>query len=167
MVKKTTKLSVVKPNQSRTKSYQEMEEETKSWRITRQEAVKRVRSLRVELESYHDQIDAVPFDILNDGIPAPLDYSKRKWAVSVMEEFNPLIKGLFDRCDEAAQRHGVGEEMDFNAQLFDLKMHTAETGFQIGLLAGALFAGAPKETVDRFERGLLYTIHTDPRIVKD
>ena len=163
MTKKTT-LSVVKPNESEPRNW---DKETQSWRITRQEALKRVRSLRIELESYRDQIDAVPFDILADSIPAPLDHSERKWAVNVMEDFNPLIKGLFDRCDEAARRHGVNEEMDFNAQLFDLKMHLSETAFQIGLLAGALFAGAPKETVDRFERGLLYTVHMSPRIVKN
>jgi hypothetical protein len=64
-------------------------------------------------------------------------------------------------------RHGVDEEMDFNAQLFDLESHLSETAFRIGLLAGALFAGAPKETVDRFERGLLYTVHMDRRIVKE
>jgi hypothetical protein len=56
--------------------------------------------------------------------------------------------------------------MDYNAQLFDLKMHTAETGFYIGVLAGAMFSGASKETVDRFERGLLYALRSNTRVVK-
>jgi hypothetical protein len=64
MKRKIAKLSVVRPEtQVREKTYSDLEKETQTWRITRQEAVMRVRSLRIELESYRDQIDAVPFDI--------------------------------------------------------------------------------------------------------
>lgn len=161
--KRKAKLSIVKPNQSELRINKDWDKERETWRITRQEAAVRVRSLRTELQSYRDQIDAVPFDILADSIPRCLDHSKRKWAINVMEEFNPLIKRLYDRCDEAGKNI---EEMDFNAQLFDLKTEVAETAFSIGVLAGALFAGASSETVDRFERGLLYTIQMNPQLVK-
>lgn len=167
MAKKTT-LSVVKPiePQLRKKTRREWEEEKDTWKITRHEAAARVSALRIELESYRDQIDAVPFDILADDIPRCLDRSKREEAVNVMEQLNPLIKGLFDRCDEIAQRHGVSEEIDYNAELFELKLQLSDTAFQVGLLAGAMFAGASRETVDRFERGLLYTMQMNPQIVK-
>jgi hypothetical protein len=45
-------------------------------------------------------------------------------------------------------------------------MDTAETAFKIGMLAGAIFAGCSKEQVDRFERGMVFSLMSDNRLVK-
>ena len=166
MAKKTAKLTVVKNEQPPRRTSEDLKKEAKGWRITREEARARVHNLRMELENYRDQIDAVPFDILADSIPQSLDYSERRWAVDVMENFNPLIKGLFNRCDQEAKRYGADREIDFNGELFDLKLQLSETAFGVGILAGALFSGASPEAVERFERGLLYSVVMNPRIVR-
>ena len=121
-----------------------------------------------ELDSYREQLEAVPFDIPSGDacIPTCLDGASRKYIVELVEDLNPLIENIFESCDTVAKNHGAHEDMDYNAQLFDLKMHTAETGFYIGVLAGAMFSGASKETVDRFERGLLYALRSNGRVVK-
>ena len=165
MATKTTKLSVVKrpiKEEPQRRTPKDLEQEAQSWRITREQAKLRVNNLRLELENYRDQIDAVPFDILADAIPRSLDFSERRWATDVMEKFNPLIKGLFHRCDQEAERCGAS----INDDLFELKMQISETAFGIGLVAGALFSGASPEAVKRFERGLLYSVVMNPQIVK-
>ena len=68
--------------------------------------------------------------------------------------------------DGFAEQHGCGQSLDFNSKLFDLKMHTAETTFKIGVLAGAMFSGASDRDIDRLERGLAFSLTSDSRIVK-
>ena len=123
--------------------------------------------MRVELESYLAQLEAVPYDLPADDIPTCLDWSERKYIVNLIEELNPVMNAIFERCDTTAKAHGVNEELDYNSQLFDLKMMAGETGYYIGVLAGVMFAGASKDTVDRFERGLFYAMKSNNRVVKD
>jgi hypothetical protein len=161
------KLKIVEPEtRAPVRHIRDLEKEERAWRISHDEAARRVHNLRVELEDYRDQLDAAQFDILTDDMPRSMDYSARRWAVNVMEAFNPRIKGLFERCDAEAKRAGADQHIDFNAQLFSLKLELAETGFAIGLLAGALFAGARPETIDRFERGLLRSVRLNHQIVR-
>ena len=56
--------------------------------------------------------------------------------------------------------------MDFQSHLFDMKSQAAETAFRIGVLAGVIFAGRPKDEVDRFERGLAFELSFNPWICK-
>jgi len=130
------------------------------WNISRRELRQRVRSLRDELESYHAQIQAVPFDIPTGdfNIPDCLDGEKRKYHVELIEDFNPFIKGIFEMIDTVAKEHGCNEAIDFNAKLFSLKSECARTGFQIGVLAGVIFAAGSKDQVDKFERGLTFAL---------
>lgn len=154
----------------RMRDHDELEKEQKQWRITREEAGRRVAALRAELESNRDQVEAVPFDIPSGEAcePACLDGISRKHTVELVAALNPTIDGFFSRCDEVAKQCGAREVIDdYNSQLFNLKMCTAETGYQIGVLAGVIFSGASKETVDRFERGLLFALCSNRWIVKD
>jgi len=157
MKKKTANPAVVNKAETEPqhRTWADIEEEKKQWRITSREARSRVHDLRTELESYRDQIEAVPFDIASGDMNPPgcLDGAERQFALGLVENLNPVVDRLFQLCDSVAEKHGAREEMDFNQQLFELKMHAADTGFYIGVLAGAMFSGASKETVDRFERG--------------
>ena len=47
-----------------------------------------------------------------------------------------------------------------------MKSQAAETAFRIGVLAGVIFAGRPKDEVDRFERGLAFELSRNPWICK-
>jgi len=166
--RKTTNLSVVKPQtEVQRKSYEDLEKEAEAWRITRQEVRARVHALRTELEEYKSQIEGVPFDILADAIPRCLDNTRREDLNDLVTGLNPLIGGLFKRCDDVARRHGVDAEMDYNAQLFELEMQLSDTGYYIGILAGVIFAGCSKETIDRFEHGLGFALESKHGVVKD
>lgn len=147
------------------RDYEDLEAEQNRWRITREEAARRVAALRTELESYRAQIEALPFDIPVDDMPDCLDETPRKWLVDLVEDLAPVVEGLFKRCDTVAEQCGAYEVIDYNAELFSLKMRTAETGYCVGVLAGVMFSGASKETIDRFERGLLFAICSNRWIV--
>src|SRR5205823_3453572 len=124
------------------------------WLITPEEIADRVRNLRAELESFRNQIEAVPFDIPSGEAcePSCLDGFHRKWTHQLVEDLNPSVMGMFEMIDEYARKHGCAEVIDFNAKLWSLKDYVAETGFRIGVLAGVMFAGSSKDQVDRFER---------------
>ena len=66
-----------------------------------------------------------------------------------------------------AEQHGCEETMDYEDKMLMLKSAIAETGFKIGVLAGAIFAGCSKKTIDRFERGLTFALRADRNIVRD
>ena len=55
----------------------DLEQEREEWRITRQEALCRVHALRIELDSYREQLEAVPFDIPSG------DASRIAWMVAL------------------------------------------------------------------------------------
>lgn len=169
MKKKTATLTVVKDEQqarlARLKRYADLEIEERQWRITSQQVRDKVHTLRLELESCRQQLEAVPYD-LADEMPLCLQSSNRKDQSELSEELNPLITHLFERCDSVAQKYGVGAEMDYNAQLFALKQQLAETSFRVGLLAGVMFSGASNETIDRFERGLIYSLTANRQICR-
>jgi hypothetical protein len=170
MANKNTNLKLANADtEQRQKSRQvgeEWEEAEKRWRLSALEARDRVRNLRSELEHYRDQLEGVPFDIANDDLPESLDRCTRKYPAQLVEDINPLVGGLFAAIDAFAREHGTHEFLDFNAKLFELKLQTAETGFKIGVLAGVIFAGSPKEIIDRFERGLGFSLECHREIVR-
>jgi hypothetical protein len=146
---------------------QRWEKAEEEWKITSQEARHRVHVVRDELESYRDQIEALPFDILVDDTPYCLDI-KRKDAVEIIEEFTPFVRGIFEKIDDFVKELLPREHqsLDFNAKLFMLERQAIESGFQVGVLAGVIFAGCPKEQIDKFERGLAFAIASNRWIVK-
>lgn len=180
MAKKTTKLSVV---QTPTKSQEELEqarwhhdsdrwkELENQWRITPAEVRQRVLALRDELERYRLQLEGAAFGIASgDGCEPPsLDGGDRKFTLYLATDVNPIVAKLFEEIDRFAQQYGpaIYRAVDFNSKLFDLRDHSIETGFKIGLLAGVILSGAPKEVVDRYERGLAFAMQSDHRVVKD
>ena len=151
----------------RAQEYDRWENARKRWMLSPLEITKRVRALRAELEFYREQIEGVPFDIACGDFcsPTSLEY-ERQYTVALVEDFNPLVKGYFEMIDNFAKDHGCHELLDFNSKLFSLKLHSAETGFQIGLLAGVIFAGCSKEQVDKFERGLAFSLKSNRQVVK-
>ena len=173
-MKKQTKLAVapqpsaseLAKRQLESNRWNEAEERLK---ITRQEAGRRVSALRKELESYQAQIESLPFCIAsgNMGPPLALDCTDRKYTLQLVEELNPLVNGYVDMIDTYNQEHGTDDGFDFQSKLLALETHAAETGFEIGVLAGVIFSGASKHTIDRFERGLAFVLALNDRIVKD
>ena len=139
------------------------DEAEQGWRITAREMRQRVRTLRDELEAYQQQLEAMPFDIPTGDHETPrcLDGLKRKYHVQLVEQFNPLVPGLFDMIDDYAKKHGCHEHLDFNSKIYQLKSECFSAGFKIGVLAGAIFAGCPKEYIDRLERGLAFAVCRD------
>lgn len=163
----TVQLKVLKqPKDTRTPAqieHDRWQQAEESWKITRREMCQRVRVLRDELEAYGEQLEGVPFDIASGDMCTPnsLDSSSRKYLIELVEELDPRVNGAFEMIDDLAKKHGLHELLDFNAKLFGLKTSAAHTGFNIGVLAGVILAGCPKEQVDRFERGLSFDLTRD------
>lgn len=145
--------------------YDRWEKAQDSWRITVTEVRQKVAAIREELELEREQLEGVPFDLPRDEIPQSID-RKRKELIADLITVNPLIEGYFRMIDEYAKRHGCCEFLDFNAKLFALKCETAETGFKIGVLAGIVFAGCSKDQIDKFERGLTFSLISNAQLVK-
>jgi hypothetical protein len=118
----------------------------------------RVAALRTKLEAYRDQLDAAPFDILNDDEPRSLQ-QKRKFTIDLVENLNPLVAGLSKSIED--------DEPGLVDSLFDLKLWAAETGFKIGVLAGVILAGGDTQTITKFARGLAFDISCHPGLIKE
>ncbi len=170
---KTHKMSPVERVEAERQSkyseqYDRWKKAEEKWRITPREICQRVRVLRDELESYRAQLEGAPFDIPCGDYETPRSLEhERKYTVTLVEEFNPIVGKLLEMIDSYAKEHGTHEFLDFQSKLFTLKSQSAETGFQIGVLAGVIFAGCPKEVVDRFERGLMFSVESNAWLVKD
>ena len=70
--------------------------------------------------------------------------------IDLADAFDPCIKGRFEWIAESIP--------DWQDEIVNLKMETAETAFQIGVMAGAMFAGCSEREIDRLERGLIHAI---------
>jgi hypothetical protein len=155
MAKKTSNLKIVEQQTKaewqakyeREKVAKELKEEEESWRLTRPEITARVRALRAELDSFRAQLEGMPFDVVTSDIPVSVDYGDRPYPSELTEAFDPAIKGHYDRLEKATAH-------DLQDDLGALRWETAETSFQIGVLAGAMFSGASDREIDRLERGL-------------
>ena len=69
------------------------------------------------------------------------------------------MKTQFKTIDEYAQQHGTSD-------LKGCAIEIVEIAFKLGILAGAIFSDAPRESVDRFERGLAFDLSVTPRLSK-
>ena len=164
--KNTANLSVVNdPMREEWRAKRDANDETwdkaekKLW-ITNREMRQRSKALRAELELYREQIEAIPFDIASGGDCPPycLDTNTRRHVFQLVEDLNPIVEGLFHLINDFAEKHGTHKYLDFESRLDTLKDEAATTGFQIGVLAGIIFSGQPKDTVDKFERGLAFAM---------
>ncbi len=130
--------------------------EEENWKLTVAEARARVSALRHELETYRDQIDAAAVDILSGEMtPQSID-GERRWAVDVIQDVNPAVKGHLKRC----------RDQSLAGDAFQLMASTGETAFMVGTLWGAIVGGCSKETIDRLERGFVYALCANRETVK-
>jgi len=85
-------------------------------------------------------LEAVPFDIPSGdlSIPKCLDNSDPKYTLDLVDDWHTRVSGLFEMIDNYAKDHGCHDSLDFNAKLFSLKSHKAETVFKISILASAI-----------------------------
>ena len=150
----------------RSQEEERWEKAEESWKITRTEARHRARNVREILEDFRNQIEGAFFDVPCGDVPRSLDH-ERQDVFQLVENLNPLVNGLFKMIDDLASQHGCDDVIEFNAKLLLLEIEAAETGFQIGVLAGAIFAGCSQEQIDKFERGLTFAMASHRRMVKD
>ena len=126
------------------KNDKERNEREESWRLTRSQIAARVRGIRAELESIRAQLEGMPFNVATDDTsPAA------SWPIDLTEMLNPCVKGRLD---------WLYERISEKDELFNLISETAETAYQIGVLAGPMFSGASDREIDRLERGLIHAI---------
>ena len=135
----------------REKASKQRDEEEESWRLTRAEITARVRAIRAQLEAFRAQLEGVPFDVVTNDMPVSLDYGNRPCPSELTEALDPAIKGHYDRLHKA-----TAHDLELQDDLAALKWKTAETSFQIGVLAGPMFADASDRKIDRLERGLIH-----------
>ncbi len=148
---------------------QEWTEAVRSWKLAPAEIKARVHLLRARLESYRDQFEAVPFDIAVDGIPNCLD-QKRERTENLINDLDPRVNGIEKELLKRIARvpgatsddESVTRCSDLQNNLWRIKFCAEEISLRVGMLAGVIFAGCPKETVDRFERGLAFSLIRDP-----
>ena len=145
---------------------QQWDQMEKSWRITGEEARRRVYALRRELEVYQRGFEGAPFDLAGDYVPGSMDFTPTKFLIELTEELNPVVAKNFEAINGFIEGNGLNEFLDFNSKLFNLRSHAADTGFKIGLLAGVIFSGCSDKTIDRFERGLVVALQCDPNVTK-
>ena len=150
MAKKNSHLKIVEQDDS-------LEE---IWKLTRKEIAERARTLRLELETYRERLEGMPFDVVTDDCPHSVDYVDGSYPINLAEAFNPHIAGHYDWLEKAL----VGNH---DVRLCRLKIETADTAFQIGVLAGAIFAGCSDREIDRLERGLVHATVSRPWRVKE
>ena len=139
-----------------------LEAENEQWKLTKAEIAKRVKDIRRELEAAKARYEGALLDNYTDGIPRSLDIvDVNKEPYGAVDYLCPSLKGRLDRLQnetyEACLSDDVGE----------LYFWSTEIAFQIGMLAGAIYADCPKETVDRFERGLAFALAARHWMVKE
>ncbi len=150
MPRKNTNLKLV-TEEERAKVVRKKEEE--SWKLTRIELTNRVRQIRRELEAAKERYDGALLDNFTDDMPRSLDVAGvNREPHAAVAYLCPSIEGRFERL----QHNVIGQHLSDDAG--DLHYWSTEVAFQIGMLAGAIYADCPATTIDRFERGLIVAI---------
>ena len=99
----------------------------------------------------------MPFDVVTAdtphsvAIPNALEPRDDASPLDLAESFNPCLAGQHDRIGELVPDPG-----ELDTLICTMKIETADTAFQIGILAGAIFAGCSDREIDRLERGLVH-----------
>ena len=120
-------------------------QEEEGRKLTRYEITNRVHQLRKELEAAKQRYDGALFDNFIDGIPPSLD------VVNVNREPYGVVYHLSPLLQSCVEHHGEVKSDD----VFDLFFFSTQTAYEVGMLAGAIYADSPTATIDRFERGLV------------
>jgi hypothetical protein len=133
--------------------------EEQKWKLSAEEITKRVRVIRRELEAARARYEGTMFDILTEG-SEPRSMSTDEGIREPYELANflrPALEGYYERSR--------GPVSDEDSVAF-LQYEGIEAGFQIGILAGFIFAGADVREIDRAERGLIHASMARERRVK-
>jgi hypothetical protein len=120
-------------------------------KLTPEELASRVAELRRALQNYALSNDAAMFDLCGCP-PRAIDHSYRKWAGHWAEYVNPFLI----RYSKAVEAALEGSPVTIKDHFTNLYSELGETVFGIGVLAGFILAGYPKEVIDRAERGLAH-----------
>jgi hypothetical protein len=130
-----------------------LKHEEESWKLTRKELARRVHQLRGELEAAKERYDGALFDNFTDGIPRTLDADERnREPYGAVEFLSPGLKGRTERLQKENPLSCISDDAS------ELFFFSTEVAYQIGMLAGAIYADCSKATVDRFERGLVVSL---------
>jgi hypothetical protein len=121
-------------------------------RISKREVRRRVRNLRNEMEGYRNLLDGMLFDVVTRESPYCLEGSEGRDPLELVEELNPFVKGYQEMLIDLAAKPACHRMLDDKFYLWSES--AVDSSFQLGILAGAILAGCPKEVVDRFENGL-------------
>src|SRR5438034_7148212 len=146
---KKTNLKVVEEETQKEKEKRARVEEEESWRLSREEIAYRVGEIRRVLEEDSKRYNGALFDVVTDSLPRSLDgRSDNREPYDLANYINPSLRGHYNRCSNVT----VGPLED---DLCTLQWEGMETAFQIGILAGFIFAGCSEGTIDRVEQGLI------------
>jgi hypothetical protein len=112
--------------------------------------------------------DAVPYEMTygNFAMPMVIDQHDTKRTDELVESVDPRIAGFYDRFGVILAKLGREINVDLGAYLLDFKWAAEETAFKAGLLAGVISVGSSNEVVNRYERGLAFSLSADHRLVK-
>ena len=125
-------------------------QEQESRKLTRDEIAKRVREIRKELEAAKERYEGALFDNYTGGIPRSLDVvDVNREPYGAVQYISPWTEGCLERL-----QNGIVNDNDPD-DVFEFFFFRTETAFQLGMLAGAIYADCPTTTIDRFERGLV------------
>ena len=137
--------------EQKAKAAREAEEE--SWKLSRDEIASRVRQLRRELEAAKERYDGALLDNFTDGIPRSLDHvNVNREPFGTVYLFSPKLEAMVDRLQKNEPISCLSDDV------FELFFWGTDTAYQIGMLAGAIYADCPAATIDRFERGLVVSL---------
>ena len=145
--------------------WNQMEETSK---MTSDEARNKVALIREHLEAYKIAFEGMPFNLGGiDNLPCSMNVVPNLLEIDLVEILSPRVRNYFKMIDKFCEDHGTHRHIDFQSKLFDFKMAATQTGFEIGVLAGVIFADCSEKIVDRFERGLVINMQTCPSIVTE
>ncbi len=165
MAKKATHLAVVDPIRRRASekriidAAERRKKEEWEHQLTADQVMIRVKEIRAGLEVYNTVLAALPFEM-----PAPERYSLRDLdeteSSAMAERLIPLIEYRYNKLQK--HLYDTGEWDLADNVLGPMKWTLADAAYSIGVLAGAIFTGAPEKEIDRLERGLVYSASLRP-----
>jgi hypothetical protein len=153
--KKSSHLSVIRSYDTIIEAQRELVrlEKQEGWGQSREEIANCVRELRKELEAAKARYDGALFDNYTDGIPRSLDYMDINRApFGAVYFISPKLKAMVEGLQKNKPIRCLSDDV------FELFFWGTDTAYQIGMLAGAIYADCPTATIDRFERGLIVSL---------
>jgi hypothetical protein len=154
-----TKLELVTKQKQQDEARKQEEQNLK---LTRAEIADRVGQLRKELEAAKQRYDGALFDNFTDGIPPSLDIvDVNREPYGAVYHLSPLLKAWVEHLQHGAVKSCLSDDV------FELFFFSTQTAYEVGMLAGAIYADSPTTTIDRFERGLVGALAACHWIIKE